>query len=134
MTCRECPWYHTAHCRETFPDRKECHTRKAFRVVRDHCRDIHTELLALKVCVSACRTELAEAMAETQARKTELIECGEGLTEARQENESLKSELALVKARETRFREATNECCTCGGGSPDDGCPACKVWHLMEGS
>jgi hypothetical protein len=43
--------------------------------------------------------------------------------------ESLQSELSRVN--ET-LRRAVNSVCTCGGGSPEDGCPACKVWHLME--
>jgi len=37
--------------------------------------------------------------------------------------------VALVRRFETALRSAVNEHCTCGGGSPDDGCPACKVWH-----
>ena len=28
--------------------------------------------------------------------------------------------------------EACNECCTCGGGGPDDGCPACQVFHGIQ--
>ena len=30
------------------------------------------------------------------------------------------------------LRDAVNAACTCGGGGPDDGCPACKVWHRMQ--
>lgn len=30
-----------------------------------------------------------------------------------------------------QFREAVNSSCTCGGGGPDEGCPACQVWHKI---
>lgn len=31
-----------------------------------------------------------------------------------------------------QLNHAVNENCTCGGGGPDDGCPACRVWHAMQ--
>lgn len=27
------------------------------------------------------------------------------------------------------LNESTNELCTCGGGSPSDGCDACRLYH-----
>lgn len=30
------------------------------------------------------------------------------------------------------LREAVDLACTCGGGGPGDGCPACEVWHMMR--
>jgi len=30
---------------------------------------------------------------------------------------------------ERRLTEAINARCTCGGGSPDDGCQWCRLWH-----
>jgi hypothetical protein len=32
-----------------------------------------------------------------------------------------------------RLRRAVNASCTCGGGDLETGCPACQVWHRMEG-
>ena len=40
--------------------------------------------------------------------------------------------MAMKKLRDFRgFADAINECCTCGGGSPDDGCDACKFYHAI---
>lgn len=30
-----------------------------------------------------------------------------------------------------QIRTAVNASCTCGGGGPDDCCPACAVWHTL---
>lgn len=30
------------------------------------------------------------------------------------------------------LREACNEACDCGGGEPEDCCPACEVWHRLK--
>jgi len=34
-----------------------------------------------------------------------------------------------------RIEDVTRDCCSCGGGGPDDPhtCPACMVWHRMKG-
>ena len=41
--------------------------------------------------------------------------------------------MSNVKLRDCRgIAEAVNEACTCGGGGPDDGCPACKVFHAIR--
>jgi hypothetical protein len=31
------------------------------------------------------------------------------------------------------FRRAVNAACTCGGGEPGRCCPACAVWHALDG-
>ena len=31
-------------------------------------------------------------------------------------------------------REAVSESCTCGGGDPGLGCPACEAWHRIRTS
>jgi hypothetical protein len=30
------------------------------------------------------------------------------------------------------LREVVNDVCTCGGGGPGDGCPACELWHRVR--
>ena len=34
----------------------------------------------------------------------------------------------------SKLEDVTRDCCTCGGGGPDDPhtCPACMVWHRMQ--
>ena len=36
------------------------------------------------------------------------------------------------KITKEQLRRAVNACCTCGGGDPNGGCPACQVWHLLN--
>lgn len=31
-----------------------------------------------------------------------------------------------------QLNHAVNDNCECGGKGPDDGCPACRVWHAMQ--
>jgi len=45
-TCGDCPWKGYDGC-ETV-DGEECRSRRAFRVVRDHCRELKSELAQVK--------------------------------------------------------------------------------------
>jgi len=57
-TCGDCPWYgETYHIvcpyqrdEDGFPptETKECDARRAFRVIRDHCRELQSELARVK--------------------------------------------------------------------------------------
>ena len=56
------------------------------------------------------------------------------IEELEDENYKLRLRTVLLSTAMLQLlSEAVTEHCTCGGGGPTEGCPACKVWHSLAG-